>query len=132
MSPKRILLVDDEDNIREVAAISMQAVGGWQVVSASSGTEAIATALAEQPDAILLDVMMPDIDGPTTFKRLQDDPRTRDIPVILLTAKTQAADLTRFEQLGVAGVLSKPFDPMSLPAQVGALLSARENGGECR
>ena len=132
MSPKRILLVDDEDNIREVAAISMQAVGGWQAVSASSGTEAIATALAEQPDAILLDVMMPDIDGPTTFKRLQDDPRTRDIPVILLTAKAQAADRTRFEQLAVAGVLSKPFDPMSLPAQVAALLSAHENGGECR
>jgi len=132
MSPKRILLVDDEDDIREVAAISMQAVGGWQIVSASSGTEAIATALAEQPDAILLDVMMPDIDGPTTFKRLQDDPRTRDIPVILLTAKTQVADLARFEQLGVAGVLSKPFDPMLLSAQVAALLSARRNGGECR
>lgn len=132
MSPKRILLVDDEDDIREVAAISMQAVGGWQVLSASSGKEAIATALAEQPDAILLDVMMPDIDGPATFKRLQDDPRTRDIPVILLTAKAQAADRTRFEQLGVAGVLSKPFDPMSLPAQVAALLSAREGGGECR
>ncbi len=131
MSPKRILLVDDENDIREVAAISMQAVGGWQVVSASSGTEAIAMALAEQPDAILLDVMMPGIDGPTTFKRLQDDPRTRDIPVILLTAKAQAADRTRFEQLGVVGVLSKPFDPMSLPAQVAALLSARGDGGEC-
>ncbi len=129
MSPKRILLVDDEDDIREVAAISMQAVGGWQVLSASSGTEAIATALAEQPDVILLDVMMPDLDGPATFKLLQEDDRTRDIPVILLTAKAQAADRRSFDELGVAGVLSKPFDPMSLPDQVAALLAAARNGG---
>lgn len=129
MSPKRILLVDDEDDIREVAAISLQAVGGWRVLSASNGAQALATARAEQPDAILLDVMMPDIDGPTTFRHLQDDPRTRDIPVILLTAKAQASDRICFEQLGVAGVLSKPFDPMSLPAQVAALLTGSPNGG---
>lgn len=124
MSPKRILLVDDEDDIREVAAISMQAVGGWEVSSASGGMEGIAKALAEQPDAILLDVMMPDIDGPTTFQRLQADPRTCDIPVILLTAKAQAADLRHFEELGVLGILNKPFDPMSLPGQVAVLLAA--------
>ncbi len=124
MSPKRILLVDDKDDVREVAAISMQAVGGWQVVSASSGTEAIATALVEQPDAILLDVMMPGIDGPTTFERLQADPGTRDIPVILLTAKAQSVDRQRFAELGVAGMLTKPFDPMELPGQVAAILTA--------
>lgn len=128
MSQKRILLVDDEDDIREVAAISLQAVGGWEVCSASGGTAGIAKALAEQPDAILLDVMMPGIDGLTTFKCLQADSRTRDIPVILLTAKTQAADRDCFEKLGVAGVLSKPFDPMSLPDQVGALLAAAAEG----
>ncbi len=129
MSAKRILLVDDEDDIREVAAISMQAVGGWDVLNASNGRQAIATALAEQPDAILLDVMMPDIDGPTTFKRLQDDARTRDIPVILLTAKAQPADHRLFEQLGVTGVLNKPFDPMTLPEQVAALLAASHGAG---
>jgi len=129
MSAKRILLVDDEDDIREVAAISMQAVGGWEVCSASSGTEAIAAALVEQPDAILLDVMMPGIDGPTTFRRLQEDPRTRQIPVILLTAKAQAADRRSFEELGVAGVLHKPFDPMALPAQVAELLAAARTEG---
>ncbi len=129
MSQKRILLVDDENDIREVAAISMQAVGGWQVSSASGGREAVAKALAEQPDAILLDVMMPDLDGPATFKLLQEDDRTRDIPVILLTAKAQAADRRSFDELGVAGVLSKPFDPMSLPDQVAALLAAARNGG---
>lgn len=129
MSPQRILLVDDEDDIREVAAISMHAVGGWEVGSASSGAEAIAKALAEPPDAILLDVMMPDLDGPATFRRLQQDPRTREIPVILLTAKAQAADRRFFEELGVAGVLSKPFDPMSLPDQVAELLAGARNGG---
>jgi len=128
MTVKRILLVDDEDDIREVATISMQAVGGWEVCTASGGEEAIAKALAQQPDAILLDVMMPDIDGPTTFRRLQDDPRTRDIPVILLTAKAQAADRRFFDDLGVAGVLNKPFDPMQLPDQVAELLAGAPKG----
>jgi CheY-like chemotaxis protein len=123
MSQKHILLVDDEDDIREVATISLEAVGGWQVSSASSGIDGITKALAERPDAILLDVMMPGIDGPTTFKRLHDDPRTRDIPVILLTAKAQAADRDRFKELGVAGMLTKPFDPMALSDQVAAILA---------
>ena len=124
MSPKHILLVDDEDDIREVAGVSLEAVGGWRISKASSGAEGIAKAVAERPDAILLDVMMPDIDGPTTFKRLQDDPQTRGIPVILLTAKAQSADRQRFEELGVAGMLTKPFDPMALSDQVAAILAA--------
>ena len=123
MNPKHILLVDDEDDIREVAGISLEAVGGWHVSIARSGVEAVARALADRPDAILLDVMMPDIDGPTTFRRLQADPQTRGIPVILLTAKAQAADRHRFEQLGVAGTLTKPFDPMTLPHEVATILA---------
>ena len=123
MNQKHILLVDDEDDIREVAGISLEAVGGWQVSSASCGREGIEKALAERPDAILLDVMMPDIDGPTTFERLQADPGTRAIPVILLTAKTQSVDRQRFAELGVAGMLTKPFDPMELPGQVAAILT---------
>ena len=124
MSQKHILLVDDEDDIREVAGISLETVGGWQVSRASSGVEGIAKAIAERPDAILLDVMMPGIDGPTTFERLQDDPQTRDIPVILLTAKAQTADRDRFDKLGVAGTLTKPFDPMALSDQVAGILAA--------
>lgn len=120
---KHILLVDDDDDIREVVRISLEAVGGWQVSSASSGIEGIAKAIAERPDAILLDVMMPGIDGPATFKRLQHDPATRNIPVILLTAKARSADLQCFETLGVAGVLTKPFDPMALSDQVMAILA---------
>ncbi len=121
---RHVLLVDDEDDIREVATVSFEAFAGWRVSSASCGAEGIAKALDERPDAILLDVMMPDLDGPSTFKRLQDDPNTRDIPVILLTAKVQPADRRRFEQLGVAGVLTKPFDPTSLAEDVAAILAS--------
>ena len=122
MEQKRVLVVDDEDHIREVAGVSLEAIGGWRVIAASSGLEAIEKAADERPDAILLDVMMPGMDGPTTFERLQGDDVTREIPVILLTAKVQAADRCRFDDLGVAAVLSKPFDPMTLPDQVSGVL----------
>ncbi len=123
MSPMHILVIDDEDDIREVAALSLEAVGGWRVSSACDGESGIALALAEQPDAIVLDVMMPRVDGPATVARLQADPRTRDIPVILLTAKVQDADRRRFAALGVAGTLTKPFDPMTLTDQIAAILA---------
>jgi CheY-like chemotaxis protein len=119
---KRVLIVDDEDDIREVAKVSLEVVGGWEVVTARSGREGIQRAQTERPDAILLDVMMPGLDGPTTFEHLQADPLTRDIPVLLLTAKVQTADRARFEALGVQGVLSKPFDPMKLPSEVAEAL----------
>ena len=79
-------------------------------------------ALAERPDAILLDVMMPGLDGPATVARLRENPLTRDIPVILLTAKAQTSDRRRFAALGVAGTLTKPFDPMTLTDQIAAIL----------
>jgi len=126
MSAKHILLVDDEQDIREVAALSLQAIGGWRVSSAADGGRALVMALAEQPDAILLDVMMPGLDGPATFKRLQDNPQTRDIPVIFLTAKAQSADRRRFAELGVAGTLTKPFDPMTLTDQIATILGRME------
>jgi CheY-like chemotaxis protein len=119
---KRLLVIDDEDHIREVAAVSLEMVGGWDVLTASSGSEGIASAQAEQPDAILLDVMMPDMDGPTTLQHLQRNPSTCHIPVVFLTAKVQASDHRRFADLGVTGVLAKPFDPMALPDDVAGLL----------
>jgi CheY-like chemotaxis protein len=119
---KRVLIIDDEDDIREVAQVSLELVGGWEVLTASSGSEGIQRAQAEQPDAILLDVMMPGLDGPTTFERLQADPSTRGIPVLLLTAKVQSAERARFDSLGVQGVLSKPFDPMKLASEVAEAL----------
>lgn len=124
MSAKRILIIDDEADIRLVAQVSLQRVGGWDVITAACGREGIALAQAEQPDAILLDVMMPDMDGPTVVQHLQAATTTRHIPVILLTAKTQTAEKARFSALhGVRGVLSKPFDPLSLPSDVAAALS---------
>ena len=120
--PKRILIVDDEPDIREVARVSLEAIGGHEVIDVASGADALVAAARERPDAILLDVMMPGLDGPTTFARLQESEATRDIPVIMLTAKVQATDRSRLAELGVAAVLSKPFDPMSLADEVASVL----------
>jgi CheY-like chemotaxis protein len=117
-----ILIVDDEDDIRTVAALSLETIEGWTVHIATSGAEGIRRAIELKPDAILLDVMMPEMDGPTTFQNLQQEPLTRDIPVLLLTAKVQGADQRRFANLGVAAVLSKPFDPLTLGSQIAAAL----------
>ena len=122
MAPKQILVVDDEDDIREVAQLSLEMIGNWAVLTARSGQEGLTKAEAEQPDAILLDVMMPDIDGPTTFQQLQNMPAICHIPVLLMTAKVQASDQRRFAGLGIKGVIAKPFDPLTLAAQVATTL----------
>jgi CheY-like chemotaxis protein len=118
MTSRRVLLIDDEDDIREVAQLSLEMVAHWDVVTASSGAEGLRRAAADRPDAIVLDVMMPGMDGPTTFSHLRADPQTRHIPVVLLTATTPCArrDL---EQLRV---IHKPFDPMRLPDQIAEAL----------
>nr|WP_199292103.1 MULTISPECIES: response regulator [unclassified Coleofasciculus] len=118
VTTKRILVIDDEEDIREVAQLSLEMVASWDVMTASSGREGLAKAEVEPLDAILLDVMMPDWDGTTTFQQLQANPVTQHIPVLLLTAKMQAADQRRFAQLGVKAVIAKPFDPMTLADQV--------------
>lgn len=115
---KRVLIVDDEPDIREVASMSLEMLGGYEVVTAGCGEEALALAASEHPDAILLDVMLPGMDGPSTFRRLQQDEATREIPVLLLTAKAQAGDRRLFDELGVVATLTKPFDPKQLPVQV--------------
>ncbi len=122
MQRKKILVVDDEEHIREVASVSLELTRGWQISTAGSGAEALRLAPEIQPDAILLDVMMPEMDGPTTFHRLQSDPATRDIPVIFLTAKVQAADRRRFTDLGVRSMIAKPFDPLRLATEVATAL----------
>lgn len=118
----RVLVVDDDDLLREVARVSLEMVGGWEVLTAGSGSEACEMALQERPDALLLDVMMPGMDGPSTVVALRDDPATRDIPVIFLTAKVGGDGHQEWSDLDVAGVIAKPFDPMSLPAEVARLL----------
>jgi CheY-like chemotaxis protein len=118
----RILIIDDEEDIREVAALSLESVAGWEVILAGSGAQGLARAIEHKPDAILLDVMMPGMDGPSTFRELRNNPATAKIPVLLLTAKVQSSDQRRFADLGVEGVLFKPFDPMTLHLQVSAAL----------
>lgn len=122
MLTKRILIIDDEDDIREVAQLTLEAVGGWEVLTAESGSEGLRIAETELPDAIILDVMMPNIDGIATFNLLQKNVKTQNIPVILLTAKVQSTDQRRFTELGVRGIVPKPFDPMMLTQQVAEIL----------
>jgi CheY-like chemotaxis protein len=118
----RILIIDDEEDIRDVAALSLETVAGWDVVVASSGAQGLARAIEHLPEAILLDVMMPGMDGPTTLRELRKNSVTAKIPVLLLTAKVQASDQRRFADLGVEAVLFKPFDPMTLSTQISAVL----------
>jgi CheY-like chemotaxis protein len=120
--PRKVLIIDDEDDIREVAALSLESVAGWDVVTANSGSQGLARALEHQPDAILLDVMMPGMDGPSTFRELRKNPVTAKIPVLLLTAKVQSSDQRRFADLGVEAVLFKPFDPLTLSDQIAGVL----------
>ena len=122
MSNKRVLLIEDEDDIREVAALSLESVAGWTVLAASSGKEGLITAAREKPDAILLDVMMPDMDGPATLQRLLGQPETRDIPIIFMTAKVQSAERKKLAELGARGLIAKPFDPLNLADEVSGIL----------
>jgi len=118
----RILIIDDEDDIREVAALSLETIAGWDVAVASSGAQGLIRAAEYHPEAILLDVMMPGMDGPSTFRELRKNPLTSKIPVLLLTAKVQSNDQRRFADLGVSAVLFKPFDPLTLSAQISGVL----------
>ena len=120
---RRVLVVDDDELLREVAKASLELVAGWSVSTAASGVEAQEKARVEHPDAIMLDVMMPGQDGPTTFAGLRRDEATRDIPVIYLTAKNNTLGWTGD---GLAGVIAKPFDAMRLSAQVSELLGWQE------
>jgi two-component system, OmpR family, alkaline phosphatase synthesis response regulator PhoP len=115
---KRILIIDDEFDIRAVAQLTLKTTGAWDVLLAASGAEGLIKAVNEQPDAILLDVMMPDMDGIETFRALQADSATQAIPVILMTAKVQPAEQRRFAELRIAGVIAKPFKAMKLSDQI--------------
>jgi CheY-like chemotaxis protein len=125
-SVRRVLIIDDDEDIREVAALSLESVAGWTVATASNGAEGIACARTFQPDAILMDVMMPGMDGPTTVRSMQQMADIAHIPVLLLTAKVQGADQRRFAALGVAAVLFKPFDPLLLARQISGTLGWKD------
>ena len=116
MTLSRILLVDDDDNIRTIAELSLE--DDFQVDIASSGQEAIDIAMVRPPDLILLDVMMPGLDGKATFSRFKEIPLLRAIPVVFMTAKVLTHEIDFYLELGAAGVISKPFDPLTLAEEV--------------
>lgn len=115
---RTLLLIDDDDDIREIAQLSLELGAGWNVITAASGVEGLKIAREKHPDAILLDVMMPVLDGPATLAKLREDESTKSIPVVFLTAKARPAERDRLAGLDVAGVLAKPFDPMTLADQL--------------
>ncbi len=123
MPSKQILLIDDEENLVSVIKICLQKLGRWKVLTAASGAEGLRHAEAFLPDAILLDVMMPDLDGLTVLRQLRANPKTQDISVILLTAKMQSSYQNEYAQLDIAGVLAKPFDPLKLAHHVAQMLN---------
>jgi CheY-like chemotaxis protein len=114
----KIMIVDDDEDICTVAALAARRIGGWDTVVAASGQEALARARSESPDVILLDVMMPVLDGPATLVKLREEPSTAAIPVIFLTARVQRLEVERYMELGAIGVIRKPFDAMTLPDEV--------------
>lgn len=123
---KCVLIIDDESGIRKIVEISLQVIAGWNVLAASSGPEGLTIAQAEQPDAILLDVMMPEMNGIDTLQCLQANPSTQKIPIILLTAKAQVSEQQQFAKLPIIGIITKPFKAPDLVKQMRSLLSWNE------
>lgn len=122
MSQPTVLVVDDDENIRELTQLALESVDGWNVVTADGGVAALEMCRTHRPDAVLLDMMMPDMDGLTTFEHLQADEKTRDIPVILFTAKGSVGERQPWESYAIRGMIAKPYNPMTLGEQVSEIL----------
>ncbi|XGW00132.1 MAG: response regulator [Leptolyngbya sp. BL-A-14] len=122
MTTKRILVVDDEASIREVVTLCLRRLGGWDVLTAASGQEALQQVQAELPDAIVLDVMMPEMDGFTFLKYLRADTAAQNIPVVLLTANSYLPDPQLFPKLGIVLTIPKPFQPLELVQQIAQVM----------
>ena len=118
---QHVMLVEDDPSIQTIVKMSLEVVGGLQVTIASSGIEALRLVRKARPQIILLDVMMPEMDGPQTLAELQKDPELSSIPVVFMTAKLQKHEVAELESLGVVGVIPKPFEPMTLAQRVSAL-----------
>jgi two-component system OmpR family response regulator len=123
---QRILYVEDDPDIQMVAQMALEVVGGFTLRACSSGQEALQAAADFEPELILLDVMMPTMDGPATLAALRQLAATASTPVIFMTAKVQTAEVTYYKSLGALGVIAKPFDPMELAQQVGRLWQERQ------
>jgi CheY-like chemotaxis protein len=123
--PLKILLVEDEPDIQAISQIALETVGGFRVEIANSGQEGLEKARASAPDLILMDYMMPGMDGPATLQELRRQTDTRDIPVVFVTAKVQPQEIAYLRSLGARGVIPKPFDPMKLASAVRSILEGR-------
>lgn len=126
MTDRQILVVDDEEHLRELVQACLEDLGGWETLAAGSGEECLQILQTAQPNAILLDVSMPGMDGFTLYDRLQSNPLTCSIPVILLTAKVLPSDRAKFAQMNIAGVISKPIQPTILTVEVAEILGWEE------
>ncbi|WP_232301204.1 response regulator [Gilvimarinus agarilyticus] len=113
-----ILYVEDEPDIRAIAELALQTIGGFSLTSCASGKEALAVAKTQVPDLIVLDVMMPEMDGPETLRRLREIPMMADVPAIFMTAKVQPNEIAEYHALGALDVIPKPFDPLSLAQRI--------------
>lgn len=122
MQTKRILVIDDDEIIRLVLKLSLSTMAHWEVLTADSGQEGIKLAQAKQPDAILLDMMMPDMDGFATMHKLNAQLETQNIPIILVTAKARMSDKQQWSELAVSGVITKPFEPSDLVPTIQTIL----------
>lgn len=120
-SLSRILYLEDEPDIQAIARIALEDIGGFVVEVCDSGEQALARAAAFTPDLMLLDVMMPDMDGPTTLRHLREDPALADIPVVFMTAKVQPQEIEALRAAGALDVIAKPFDPMTLARDLRAV-----------
>ena len=119
----RILYVDDEPDIREIAVLSLQLDPDLEVESCGSGAEALSIVAEWKPELVLLDVMMPVMDGPTTLARIREQEATADVPIVFITARTQPAEVEALKALGAVGVIAKPFNPMTLASQAKGYLN---------
>lgn len=121
----KVLIIDDEEDMRRILALALGKVGKMEIIPASGGLEGLRKAEQEKPDAILLDVMMPIMDGLITLTALRKNPATEKIPVIFLTAKALPSELERLKNLGAHGILKKPFNPMTLASELQNLLEKK-------
>ena len=121
----KILYVEDDPDIQTVAKMALEVVGGFELKVCSSGDEAVAAAPDFQPELILLDVMMPGMDGPTTMQTLRQIPDFAKTPIVFMTAKVMPSDVEGYKALGAIDVISKPFDPMALPDQIRGIWNRR-------
>ncbi len=120
----KILIVDDEDDVRDIACMCLGLIHGFEVITASGGEEGIALAIEHNPDVILLDLMMPVVDGTETMQRLRANPDTKDIPIIFLTVKNIDSEIDRLMEQGALAVMRKPFEPTTIGDQINEIVKA--------